>query len=492
MLKRVLPLVLLYIFCAPVAQAQMTLKDIGVQGGKNFIFCADAESFAVNPADFLRITALDKEGAGFGEALSAVGKPALRLASMHRWDWRGESQSAALVSSSLNSRPRNSLGYRYFNAKQYYDFAKANGISTIPMLDARYFYDSDDGTVKNTAGNIEKAAAQYAGRYARFIKEGGYDIDFWEIGNEDYTPVLQYKPELYAKVVKGFIKAVLEVSPDARFCIQINIWDSYQRSWSAAVLSSLKGYESHIDYAAVHYYNPVDFTDRITDETISFLREHGFFKTRLAITEWRHTSLPDEFDRTFKSAAVYSRYALFMLRHIGIEAACVHALPLFGGLAEWSDGSNWTAYSQRLGRIGIPDAQKTPRWRVLPFGLAEKMITDASAGRALAGYSENPGRISAYLFSNARSRSLIIVNESAFEATDSIKLAGGATQLTGTELFSNDPEARPSDTEPQPWSIKPLYIGFQKSSSTGSSAAATARGVAFRVRPYSVVKVDIN
>ena len=467
----------------------MTFKDISVQSKKNFIFCADAESFAVNPTDFSRITALEKEGTGFGEVLSSVGKPVLRLASMHRWDWRGESQSAALVSSSFNSRPRNSLGYRYFNAKQYYDFAKTNGISTIPMLDARYFYDEDEGVVKNTAGNIEKAAAQYAAGYARFITDSGYDVAFWEIGNEDYTPALRYKPELYAKVVKGFIKAVLEVNPDARFCIQINIWDSYQRSWSAAVLSSLKGYESRIDYAAVHYYNPVDFTDRITDETITFLREHGFFKTRLAITEWRHTSQPDEYDRTFKSAAVYSRYTLFMLRHIGIEAACVHALPLFGGLAEWSDGSNWTAYSQGLGKIGIPDTQKTPRWRVLPFGLAEKMITDAYTGRTLAGYSENPGKTSVYLFSGALSRSLIIVNESAFEATDSVTLATGVTRLTGTELFSDNAEAKPSDIEPQPWSIRPLYIGFQENS---SSVAATVNGLSFRVRPYSVVKVDID
>lgn len=490
MLKRLI-LTIALVLLASTVHGTMTLKS-SIAANKQFYFCADAESFAINPTDFSRLTDINGDGVGFGIVLTSLGKPVLRLASMQRWDWRGEAQSAALVSSSLNPMPRSSLGYRYFSAKQYYDFAKTYGISTVPMLDARYFYDETDGTVRNTAENIEKAASQYASGYARFIKNGGYDVAFWEIGNEDYTKALKYKPEQYAKVVKGFVNAVLEVDPKAKFCIQINTWDSYQRSWSAAVLSALKGYERHVDYAAVHYYNPVDFTDRITDEIITFLRVRGFFRTKLAITEWRHSSLPDEYDRTFKSAAVYSRYTLFMLRHRGVAASCVHALPLFGGLAEWSNGSNWTAYSESLGGIGIPDLQKRPRWRVLPFGLAHKMITDSFSGRTLAGYSENPGKTSVYLFSGASNRSLIIVNESALETTESVMLDTPTTRISGTELFSNNIAAKPTDTEPQPWSIRPVYIGFQENSLSGSSVAASGNTVSFRVRPYSVVKIDID
>lgn len=489
MIRWILPALAVLLITAE-AHGEVALQSS--TANKPYYFCADAESFAIKPTDFSRITALNGEGRGFADVLASIGKPVLRLASMQRWDWRGEAQSAALVSSKFIQRPRNALGYRYFSAKQYYDFAKAYGVSTVPMLDARYFYDETDETVKDTADNIEKAAEQYAAGYARFIKDGDYDVAFWEIGNEDYTKALNYRPEKYAKVVKGFIKAVLEVDPNARFCIQINTWDAYHRNWSAAVLSALKGYERHIDYAAVHYYNPVDYTDGITDEIITFLRERGFFKTKLAITEWRHSSQPDEYDRTFRSAAVYSRYLLFMLRHDGIEASCVHALPLFGGLAEWSDGRNWTAYSAGLGTIGIQDTLKTPRWRILPFGLAHKMIKDASSARTLTHYSENPGKTSVYLFGGALSRSLIIVNESAVESNDSVVLDSVIARISGTELFSNGIDAKPTETEPQPWLVRPVYIGFRENSLIGSSVVASGKMVTFRLRPYSVLKVDLN
>ncbi|MBI5643964.1 MAG: hypothetical protein HY954_10885 [Deltaproteobacteria bacterium] len=481
------------VFHAPCEGAMVLNGNTG-SVKKSFYFCTDAESFAIQPTDFTRLTDMNGEGVQFAEVLYGLGNPVLRLASMQRWDWRSEEASLALVQSSFRTKPLKALGYNYMTAKQYYDFAKANGVASIPMLDVRYFYDANDKTVKDTADNLSQAAAQYAAGYAEFIKKGGYKVLFWELGNEDYSESLHFSPEKYAKVVKAFIDAVLKVDPKAKFCIQINIWDGKSRSWTDRALSGLKGYERHIDYAAVHYYNQVDFTDRITDEIVTYLRGKGFFKTRLAITEWRHSGDPDEYDRKFKSAAVYARYLLYMVKHRDIEYSCVHSLPVFGGLAEWSDGAFWTGYSEELGAIGIPDTAKTSRWRVLPFGLAQKMIIDALEGRSLIDYSENPGKTSAYLFSGSSGRSMVIINEGAAESTGSVKLDNvpDITQITGVELLSSDVEAKPSDTEPQPWSVEKMYIGYLDSYSNGSSAAVSGGAVTFRLRPYAVVKIDLN
>lgn len=490
---KVLILITLFFYSPDFVCGEMVLSK-GDALKNTFHFCADAESFAVNPTDFSRMTDLYGEGPAFGKVLGALGRPILRLASMQRWDWRGEIQTTALVTSSYNKTPKTKLDYPYFTAEQYYEFAKSYGIKTVPMLDVRFFYNEDKKSVEITSENFAEASTQYAAGYARFIKEHKYDILFWEIGNEEYYTASWLPPKEYAKVAKAFIDAISKVSPEAKFGIQLSIWSGDWRSWSEIMLRELKGYEKKIDYAAVHIYNPLQFASQRIDEIMIFLRERGFFNTKLAVTEWRHTSDPDEYDRTFKSASAYSRYTLFMLRQRGIGVSCVHALPLFGGLAEWSDGKNWTAYSEELETIGIPDVLKTPRWRVLPFGLAQKMIIDAAKGRMLTEYSENPSSVSVYLFGGA-GHSIILINESPVESVDSIKLYNGPeiSEISGNELFSTDVDAKPSDIEPQPWSIRPLYIGSLNSSSKGSSAVAiSGTTISFRLRPYTVVKIDIN
>lgn len=475
--------------------------DINLNGLKEtpkerFYFCADAESFAIIPTNFSRLTDMASEdGRMFGTLLKQIGKPVLRLASMQRWDWRGEAATLALVSSDFSARRKNVIGYPYFTAKQYFDFAKANGIVTIPMLDARFFYDSEDGSVKSTPENIEKASRQYAAGYARFIKKGGYDIAFWEIGNEDYSSRFKFSAERYSRVVKGFIDEVKKVMPNAKFGINLNTWSPEFNSWAASLLKNLKGYEKQIDYAVVHYYSPVDYTDHITNDILTFLRDNGLNRTKLAITEWRHSWKPDEYDRTFKSAPVFARYLMFLLRHPDVEAGCVHSLPLFGGLAEWSNGSQWTVYSEHAGKIGVLDKVGIPRWRILPFGHAQKMIVDAVKERQISDYNENPGKVSTYLFKKATSGySVIITNESASSISDDIiiKSKKPLHTVTGKELFCDDPQALPRDQEPQPWSVQPVKIGEKKDIPLGSSIALKGGILKVNLRPFAVVTLDLQ
>jgi hypothetical protein len=493
-----LSLVLLIVVLTSVSSANgaITLNGLNVFPKDRFYFCADAESFAVVPTDFSKLVDMaSKDGRQFGKVLKQIGKPTLRLASMQRWDWRGEAETLALVSSSFSARRKNRIGYHYFTAKQYFDFAKVNGISTIPMLDARFFYDQEDGSVKSTPENIEKAARQYAGGYAKFINDGGYDVAFWEIGNEDYSYKYKFSAELYAKVVKGYIDEVKKVIPGARFGIQLNIWSPEFKSWALRLLKSLKGYEKHINYAVVHYYSPVDYTDKINDDMMNFLRENGFNRTKLAVTEWRHSWKPDEYDRTFKSAPVFARYLMFLFRRHDVEAACVHALPIFGGLAEWSNGSQWTAYSEGLGKIGIPDKVGIPRWRILPFGLAQKMIVDAVMNCKFADYKENFGKVSIYLFKKTTGGySLVITNESDSSVSDDIKIVSKITlhSVTGNELFCADPQAFPLDEEPQPWSVKPINIGENSDISSGSSVVLKGSVLKVNLRPYAVITLDLK
>lgn len=457
---------------------------------------ADAESFAVSPTDFSRFTNPNTtDGAQFGVVMKQLGKPVLRLASLQRWDWRGEKETLALISGATKTT-RTKVGYPYFSGKQYFEYCKANGIKTIPMLDVRYFYDADDGTVKKTSEHIDRAAAHYAAGYAKFIKAGKYDILFWEIGNEEYSESSYVSSEEYALITRAYIKAILAVEPNARFGIQLNIWKPEWNKWSQAVLQNLSGVENHINYIAYHFYNPVDYTNQITDEIVSFIKKFGFADTKLAITEWRHSWMPDIYDQTFMSASVYSRYLLFFIRHPDVEVSCIHAFPLFGGLAEWSNGSYWTSFIE--GAVNRRrDTSNTPRWRVLPFGHAQKMIQDVIHDGQLMDFSERPGKFSSYLFNRKEGGyALVLVNESSSEVSEQITIKSPIrlASVEGKELFSENPDAIPRDMEPQPWSVKPISTAAGSADLASGSIALLGNGnaVEARLRPFSVVTLELH
>lgn len=463
---------------------------------KSFIYGADAESFAIFPSDFSRWMNLQSvDGKQFSDLMTSLGRPVLRLASMQRWDWRGENETLLLVKSNNHQNNKKTIGYPYFTATQYYDFCKAYQIETIPMLDVRLFYDSITGTTKLTSDNVSVASQQYASGYAEFIKKGNYKIAFWEIGNEDYSKDHNMAPSSYAKITRAFIDAIVKIEPSARFCIHLNIWRPDWRSWSETVLDKLKGYEDYISYAAVHYYSESAFSDKIADETINFLRSKGFLRTRLAITEWRHTYLPDEYDQTFQSASRYSRYLMFLLRHPEIEVSCVHAFPLFGGLAEWSNGNFWTSYSNSEPSKRRRDTVGRPRWRVLPFGHAQRMLIDATRGYSLRDYNENPGFLSEYLFSKqSGGYSLVIINENSQtqDVEIVIKSENRVKHLSGKELYCPDPYALPQDGVYQPWSVIPVSSGGRSDGSTVSTFALSDGIIKANIRPFSVISLDLQ
>lgn len=494
----------LALFCVNVSY--VFAKELIIAPPKDrFIHCADAESFALLPNDFSRFTQTSGEdGLQFKNVLERLGKPALRLASMQRWDWRGEAESNALVSSEYFQEVRKAWGlsgrqkainYHYLSAKQYFEYSKANGVSSIPMLDVRFFFDSKEGKVKKTADNLKLAATQYAAGYAKFVIAGNYKILFWEIGNEEYLSQYKFSPNEYAAVVKAYIDAVRQVDPSAKFGIQLATWLPEWKNWSQQVLQNLKGYENYISYANFHHYAPWYFTDVEIANEMTFLSNLGFKNTKLAITEWRPTARANIDDQFFKSASAFSRHFMFMVRQPDIEMACVHSFPLFGGLAEWSDGTRWTSYSG-MG-IGRKDPIGRPRWRILPFGTAQKMIIDVMTNSHLYAYSEDVGKLSYYQFNKIKGgNSLVVINESAsaVEGKIIIKSSSLITSIRGEELFSENPNAIPKDTEPQPWSVKPITIGQSRADLSSGSVVSlgSSNAVQVRLRPFSVVTLELR
>jgi hypothetical protein len=459
-----------------------------------FYFGADAESFAIFPVDFSRLlkknSPAEKE---FSLIIQELGRPALRLASMQRWDWRGEKATRALV----GYRKYSEIPYPYFEARSYYDFAKKNHVKTIPMLDTKFFYDQADGVVKVTPDNVSAAASQYAAGYAKFIRDGNYDVVFWEIGNEDYAGNYGFPPNAddYAKVVRNFIDAVRLVDPNARFGIQYNDWKPEWRRWSFEVLEKLKGYEKYVNFAVVHYYSAAAFTDRTTDQMVSNLREKGFATTELAITEWRHDYRGDSLDQHFHAASQYARFLLFLIRHPDIDVSCVHAFPIFGGLAEWSNGQFWSSYSGNGPRQRQKDSSGKAHWRILPFGLAQRMIMDATKGNRLADYKENPGGLSTYLFNKpAGGYSLVLVNEGpgAVHEKISVRTKMPLARVTGQEVFCLDPDAIPQDVDPQPWSVKPVQTTAAGDISKGSGFLLANGVINAAIRPFAVITLDLQ
>lgn len=472
-----------------------------------FYFGADAESFAILPTDYSRLTNMNSsDGIGFSDTLRQLGRPVLRFASMQRWDWRGEFETRALVASSFNQRLRQQKGYQgaqtdinyhYVSAQHYFEFCKKNHITTIPMLDVGFFYDSALKQVQRCSTDLAAASKQYAAGYTSFVKRGGYDVLLWEIGNEEYLPQYQFSPEEYVLVTKAYIKAVLEVDPNAKFGIQLYLADLAPewKSWSIAVLDGLKDYSDHIDYACLHYYHYKYFRDSTTDAAMEILRKRGYLRTKIALTEWRPGAAANDDDQQFKSASLYSRYLMFALRSPAIGVACVHAFPLFGGLAEWSDGRAWTSYTDSGSGQRRRDTAGQPRWRILPFGHAQRMIMDATRGNQLVDFQENPGKLSLYLYRKPKGGySLIIVNEGRSAVSDTISIRYGAlfSRITGRELFCADPEAFPRDSEPQPWSVNPVRVAGGGSLAEGSVFLLTKGVIKASVRPYAVVTLDLQ
>lgn len=491
-----------------LAQAATVLNGSAMSPIKsNFYFGADVESFVNKPADFSRWTdGVSTDSNEFKNLLDFLGKPTLRFASLQRWDWRGEKETLALITSPEYHKIRrqngmpgaiSNIGYNFVTAQSFYDFNKINEISTIPMLDVRIFYDAVAGNVKEIPKNTSLAANQYAAGYANFIKKNGYDVPFWEIGNEEYMTKYQYSAEDYARVVRAYINAVLKINPDAKFGIQLYLFNFHPewRVWSEKVLDNLKEYSKHIDYACLHYYGDGIFSDPLTGDAIKILRSKGFTKTKVAVTEWRHSANPDTFDQEFRSASLFSRFLMFMVRHPDIDFACVHAFPFYGGLAEWSNGTTWTSYGGKGPGILRKDSVGKPRWRLLPFGMSQRMIMDATRGNRLVDYKENPKALSLYLFSKpSGGYSLIVINEasnSVFEEVH-IRSVKSISSYSGKELINLDQQAFPSDTEPQPWQIVSINSNFNDKAPKGSIILLKNGVLNLSLRPHTVMTFDLK
>jgi hypothetical protein len=418
----------------------------------------DAESFAISPNDFTRfLDRAGEDGRQFVNVLSQVGRPAFRLASMQRWDWRGRAETAALLASPLQARPKASVYYPYVDGQRFLSFFERERIAVIPMLDARFIYDATRRQVLRTPDASEEAIKQYAGGYARLAAQHRVSVTFWEIGNEEYQGNEMAAVD-FAATAARYIQAVRQVSPQAKFSVPLNIWRQDWRQWSDRLLTALKERRIEPDFVTVHYYHPSAFTDRVTDETVDYLKARGFPRTKMAITEWRHSSQADEFDQGIKAAPLYTRFLLFFMRHPDVAAACVHAFPLFGGIAEWSNGAVWTSYAKHEPGHRRQDGGGRPQWRVLPFGRAQGMVLAATRGKALIAYREQPGGMSAYAFSaGGKGMAIVVTNESAEDRvqvfTDIARER--ANRLTG-ELVR--PAAMPGRWEVQRFSAATLAV----------------------------------
>lgn len=426
-----------------------TAFSFEAQRSAPFTFGVDAESFANPPSDFTLWMTDPGESKSFREVLQTFGKPAFRFATIQRWDWRGKTQTDRLISSDLNSLMLKQQGYNlsvkqraynYVSFKTYYDFCKKYSIESIPMLDVRFFYDATTDKVVDTASSIDAACSQIVYPYVKAVKENGNKILFWEIGNEEYLPAYQFPPKKYAFIVKAFLKSIKAADPDAKVGIQLYLSDlqSDWFNWSTQVLQELYDVRNQIDYASLHYYSMQYFEPKANAKIGDILVRYGFSKTKIAVTEWRHNSYANEEDQSPDFAPILTDYLLKLYLSDNVEIACVHAFPFFGGLAEWSNGKQWTSYAVNVAGRRKSDTTGIPHWRILPFG--------AIASEVLPLLKKNPtvrvvsgGNYESYnFFDGTTYLGSVLINRSWQPMAIPIQGAQGAARLDAVSLATGN------------------------------------------------------
>jgi hypothetical protein len=86
--------------------------------------------------------------------------------------------------------------------------------------------------------NIYRDSPEKTGRLAKRIKESGYKVRYWELGNENYAPRYAVKfpnAEAYLLVARAHADEILKVFPDAEFGVTADPRNRYLSLWNAAL-----------------------------------------------------------------------------------------------------------------------------------------------------------------------------------------------------------------------------------------------------------------
>lgn len=110
--------------------------------------------------------------------------------------------------------------------------------------------------------NLFQDSPEKTERLATYVRDKGYKIAYWELGNEAGAKEFSKKfptPAIYLSVAKAHAAAVRKIFPDAEFAITAQNMNLYESEWNKVIAR-----ESEFTNIAVHTYHGPDRTVRTT------------------------------------------------------------------------------------------------------------------------------------------------------------------------------------------------------------------------------------
>jgi len=227
---------------------------------------------------------------------------------------------------------------------QFLDFCKETG--TIPVFHVNMLLHTDGEKVYQLteAGSTESLvpptvqldpakradAAEALTRLVVKVREKGFSLNHWELGNEEYG-YPRMKPSDYADIAIRFIRAIRQADAQAMIWVTLgsNFCSESDRQtippWSQEVLAQLRKAgltdDKNLGFT-LHYVWP-EYIHAYTD----MVKRFGF-KPRFAVTEFHMAGLGDYSDLCprFGYALELAPYLISMVRLPAVRMLCIHEL----------------------------------------------------------------------------------------------------------------------------------------------------------------------
>ena len=444
----------------------------------------------------LRDAIRDPEGAvstGLLAHLRGTGSNAVRIYSAYWWDPLGAEASVRALTYfghlPSGSIPEQIESWSYPDARAVFDYLSGNELD-VAMVVTTIYCDPETKKVYPTGdvgddvdGVLAKAAERNAGTLARWWSEHGHGRRLvLEIGNEGIGYQKDEAPteEQYARIVNAFTEAIKAANPDVesgmvtepRFVKNAN--PGYEYDYRVRKMLTLcKDVSTQIDHVIVHLYDrhsrdwsltyPGDAT-RHLDLVSADLDAHGYEKTRILITEYNFDLWSTNRDTVGHAAANGSRQ-IAIAGHERVSGMFIHFAPGVS-LFDYSDGKRWTSFPPGSvvhagGEAGHPVDTRGEalgaRFRMLPTGYGQALLSRACRGRLLDAYSmDNFGQL-AYMITDEDDMVRILVTNVQPEAmrVNVPELRGGTVTVFAGATW----DCTPTDEIEQPYGIRQASKG---------------------------------
>lgn len=137
----------------------------------------------------------------------------------------------------------------HYEYRTFLDLCRKYGIEPILQVSTMTYWAKQKGLIGWTSAaedpNVLETVVQYAADWVRDARQNGYNVKYWEIGNEEGC-YYAMTGQRYGQFVRKFVKAMKAVDPDIKI-----IATGHRHEWNMGLL---KEAGDQIDYLSYHYW----------------------------------------------------------------------------------------------------------------------------------------------------------------------------------------------------------------------------------------------